>query len=48
MITESAALSAVTGLALIITLHTNVASSIAIEALYGVMTVRLPCYLSDI
>jgi hypothetical protein len=39
MIIESAALSAVTGIALIITLHTNVASSIAIESLYGTMTV---------
>ena len=39
MVIESAALSAVTGIALIITLHTNVAPSIAIESLYGVMTV---------
>ncbi|KAF9457246.1 hypothetical protein BDZ94DRAFT_255732 [Collybia nuda] len=46
MITESSALSAVAGLALIITLHTNVASSIAIEALYGVMTVLAPVLIT--
>ena len=46
MIVESAALSAVTGIALIITLHTNEASSIAIESLYGVMTVWLAPQLS--
>ena len=39
MLVESAALSAVTGIVLIVTLHTNVASSIGVEALYGVVTV---------
>lgn len=39
MFVESAALSAITGIVLIITLHTNVAASIGVEALYGVMTV---------
>ena len=39
MLIESAALSAVTGIVLIVTLHTNVASSIGVEALYGVVTV---------
>jgi len=39
MLIESAALSAVTGIVLIVTLHTNVASSIGAESLYGVMTV---------
>ncbi|KAG6872025.1 hypothetical protein C0995_013807 [Termitomyces sp. Mi166 len=46
MIVESAALSAVTGLALIITLHTNVAASIAVETLYGVMTVLAPVLIA--
>ncbi|KJA23185.1 hypothetical protein HYPSUDRAFT_215254 [Hypholoma sublateritium FD-334 SS-4] len=46
MIIESSALSAVTGIALIITLHTNVASSIAIESLYGAMTVLAPVLIT--
>ncbi|RDB26873.1 hypothetical protein Hypma_005034 [Hypsizygus marmoreus] len=46
MVVESSALSAVTGIALIITLHTNVASSIAIESLYGVMTVLAPVLIA--
>jgi len=46
MIVESSALSAVTGIALIITLHTNVASSIAIESLYGTMTVLAPVLIT--
>ncbi|KAJ3562868.1 hypothetical protein NP233_g9311 [Leucocoprinus birnbaumii] len=46
MLVESAALSAVTGVILIITLHTNVASSIAVEALYGVMTVLSPVLIA--
>ncbi|KAF8079364.1 hypothetical protein FPV67DRAFT_1664001 [Lyophyllum atratum] len=46
MIVESAALSAITGIALIITLHTNIASSIAIENLYGVMTVLAPVLIA--
>jgi len=39
MLIESAALSAVTGIVLIVTLHTNAAASIGAETLYGVMTV---------
>jgi len=39
MFIESAALSAVTGIVLIVTLHTNAAASIGAETLYGVMTV---------
>jgi len=39
MFVESAALSAITGIVLIITLHTNAAASIGVEALYGVTTV---------
>jgi hypothetical protein len=46
MVVESAALSAVTGIALIITLHTNVASSIAIESLYGATTVLAPVLIT--
>ena len=39
MLVESAALSAITGIVLIVTLHTNAAASIGAEALYGAMTV---------
>jgi hypothetical protein len=46
MVIESAALSAVTGLILIVTLHTDVAPSIAVEALYGVMTVLSPVLIA--
>jgi len=46
MIVESAALSSVTGIALIITLHTNIASSIAIATLYGTMTVLAPVLIT--
>ncbi|KAG6808076.1 hypothetical protein H0H92_005460 [Tricholoma furcatifolium] len=46
MVVESAALSAATGIALIITLHTNVAASIAIESLYGVMTALAPVLIA--
>jgi hypothetical protein len=46
MIVESSALSAVTGIVLIITLHTNVAASIAMEGLYGAMTVLAPVLIA--
>jgi len=39
MFVEAAALFAIIGIVLIITLHTNAAASIGVEALYGVMTV---------